>query len=228
MGLRIAAARLASVGGTLSREKPSGRPSVVRKRAAGSGEASRTHRACPSRLGTACTTAHEADQGRELAPEARLSTARRLREAIQLSGGFHFLVADLSGNPILAAAVRLLVARRSLVIAVFDNRGGLACWHDDHADFVELVRRRRHRAAAALRGITSSGSSGTSGSIARGTARSTCEPHWHGLPHDHPESAARRSFTFRPRCRRSGPFALAAGHALLRSAAKPWPFAGQG
>jgi len=73
-----------------------------------------------------------------------------VREAIRLSGGFHVLVADLSGNPILAAAVRLLVARTSLVIALFDNRGGLACWHGDHTAFVELVRRRRHRAAAAL------------------------------------------------------------------------------
>ncbi|WP_161993592.1 GntR family transcriptional regulator [Muricoccus nepalensis] len=85
-----------------------------------------------------------------LAEEGRLRAAGRLREAIRLSGGFHVLVANLSGNPILAGAVRLLVARTSLVIALFDNRGGLACWHDDHASFVELVRRRRHRAAAAL------------------------------------------------------------------------------
>ena len=85
-----------------------------------------------------------------LAEEARLRAAGAVREAIRLSGGFHVLVADLSGNPILATAVRLLVARTSLVVALFENRGGLACWHDDHAGFVELVRRRRHRAAAAL------------------------------------------------------------------------------
>lgn len=85
-----------------------------------------------------------------LAEEARRRAAGQLREAIRLSGGFHVLVAEHSGNPILASAVRLLVARTSLVVGLFDNRGGLACWHDDHAAFVEMVRRRRHRAAAAL------------------------------------------------------------------------------
>ncbi|WP_281175617.1 FCD domain-containing protein [Muricoccus aerilatus] len=83
-------------------------------------------------------------------PPPRRQEARRLREAIRLSGGFHVLVADLSGNPILASAVRLLVARTSLVVALFENGSGLACWHDDHAVFIDLVRRRRHRAAAAV------------------------------------------------------------------------------
>jgi DNA-binding GntR family transcriptional regulator len=85
-----------------------------------------------------------------LEAEHRARHAGRLREAVILSGGFHVLMAELSGNPILAAQVRLLVARTSLVVALFENRGALACWHDDHQDLLRLIRARRHRAAASL------------------------------------------------------------------------------
>ncbi len=85
-----------------------------------------------------------------LAEEHRLRRAGRVRDAIRLSGGFHTLVARLSGNPILEAQVKLLVARTSLVVALYENRSGLAGWHDCHGDLVELVRLKRHRAAVAL------------------------------------------------------------------------------
>ena len=85
-----------------------------------------------------------------LAEEHRLRRAGRVREAIRLSGGFHTLVARLSGNPILEEQVRLLVARTSLVVALYEDRTSLACWHDDHGELVGLIRARRHRAAAAL------------------------------------------------------------------------------
>jgi DNA-binding FadR family transcriptional regulator len=42
------------------------------------------------------------------------------------------------------------VARTSLVVALFENRGALACWHDDHQELLRLIRARRHRAAASL------------------------------------------------------------------------------
>lgn len=85
-----------------------------------------------------------------LAEEHRLRRAGRVREAIRLSGGFHTLVARLSGNPILEEQVRLLVARTSLVVALYEDRAGLACWHDDHGELVALIRARRHRAAVTL------------------------------------------------------------------------------
>jgi DNA-binding GntR family transcriptional regulator len=85
-----------------------------------------------------------------LEAEHRARHAGRMREALILSGGFHVLMAELSGNPILAAQVRVLVARTSLVVALFENRGALACWHDDHQDLLRLIRARRHRAAASL------------------------------------------------------------------------------
>jgi DNA-binding GntR family transcriptional regulator len=59
-----------------------------------------------------------------------------IREAIHLSGGFHVLMAELSANRILADQVRLLVARTSLIVNLFDNQIGLAGWHDHHDELI--------------------------------------------------------------------------------------------
>lgn len=82
--------------------------------------------------------------------EHALRQQGRLREAIHLSGGFHLLMAELSGNRILAEQVRLLVARTSLVINLFENRTGLAGWHDHHGDLIRLIETRQIDAAVAL------------------------------------------------------------------------------
>ena len=68
--------------------------------------------------------------------ENRLREQGHMREAIHLSGGFHVLMAELSGNRILAEQVRLLVARTSLIVNLFDNQAGLAGWHDHHDDLI--------------------------------------------------------------------------------------------
>src|SRR5690606_25540805 len=68
--------------------------------------------------------------------EHALRKEGRVREAIHLSGGFHVLMAELSGNSILAEQVRLLVARTSLVVNLFENQSGLAGWHDHHDDLI--------------------------------------------------------------------------------------------
>ncbi|WP_158008460.1 GntR family transcriptional regulator [Agrobacterium tumefaciens] len=69
--------------------------------------------------------------------EHKLRQQGYIREAIHLSGGFHVLMAELSGNRILADQVRLLVARTSLIVHLFDNQVGLAGWHDHHDDLVQ-------------------------------------------------------------------------------------------
>lgn len=68
--------------------------------------------------------------------ENKLREQGHMREAIHLSGGFHVLMAELSGNRILAEQVRLLVARTSLIVNLFDNQIGLAGWHDHHDDLI--------------------------------------------------------------------------------------------
>lgn len=85
-----------------------------------------------------------------LADEVELRRQGRLRVAIHLSGGFHVLMAELSGNAILAEQVRLLVARTSLAINLFENQGGLAGWHDHHDQLIRLCEGRQVEAAVAL------------------------------------------------------------------------------
>ncbi len=85
-----------------------------------------------------------------LEEERTLRQQGRLREAIHLSGGFHLLMAQLSGNQILAEQVRLLVARTSLVINLFENRTGLTGWHDHHDELIKLCELRQVDAAVAM------------------------------------------------------------------------------
>lgn len=68
--------------------------------------------------------------------EHALRKQGRIREAIHLSGGFHVLMAELSGNRVLGEQVRLLVARTSLIVNLFDNHAGLAGWHNHHDDLI--------------------------------------------------------------------------------------------
>jgi len=85
-----------------------------------------------------------------IAQERALREQGRMREAIHLSGGFHVLMAEVSGNQILAEQVRLLVARTSLIINLFENQSGLAGWHDHHGDLIELCAARKVEAAVAM------------------------------------------------------------------------------
>jgi DNA-binding GntR family transcriptional regulator len=85
-----------------------------------------------------------------VAQEQKLRDQGRVREAIHLSGGFHLLMAELSGNAILAENVRLLVARTSLIINLFENQTGLAGWHDHHGELIELCAARKVKAAVAM------------------------------------------------------------------------------
>jgi DNA-binding GntR family transcriptional regulator len=85
-----------------------------------------------------------------LAEERSLREKGRIREAIRLSGGFHTLMAELSGNRILAGQVRLLVARTSLIINLFENTSGLAGWHDHHGDLIGLCAARNVLEAVAM------------------------------------------------------------------------------
>ncbi len=95
---------------------------------------------------TADFTEIERTMARESAERAR----GNLRGAIRLSGGFHVLLARLSGNRILANQVELLVARTSLVVALFENPGGMACWHHDHVTLVNLIQARQTQPATIL------------------------------------------------------------------------------
>lgn len=85
-----------------------------------------------------------------LAEERELRRQGRIREAIHLSGGFHVLMAAMSGNVILAEQVRILVARTSLIVDLFENQSGMTGWHDHHDDLIDLCRARKVDEAVAL------------------------------------------------------------------------------
>jgi len=82
--------------------------------------------------------------------EAECRRNGQLREAIRLSGEFHILLGACAGNPILYGLVRQLVARTSLVVALYENQNTMMCWHDDHSVFLKLVEGNRVSQAMAL------------------------------------------------------------------------------
>jgi DNA-binding GntR family transcriptional regulator len=87
---------------------------------------------------------------RNVEAEAESRRTGRLREAIRLSGEFHILLGQCARNPILYAMVRQLVARTSLVVALYENQNTMMCWHDDHAVFLKLLETNRVKPAVAL------------------------------------------------------------------------------
>jgi DNA-binding GntR family transcriptional regulator len=80
---------------------------------------------------------------RNVEAESECRRTGRTREAIRLSGEFHILLGELAGNPILAALVRQLVARSSLIVSLYENQNSMICWHDDHPVFLKHLEANR-------------------------------------------------------------------------------------
>ena len=75
-------------------------------------------------------------------------TARRAE--IHASGDFHLLMAKVAGNAILLRFMEELVARSSLVIALYGRSGASSCGHGDHAEILAALERRDGERAARL------------------------------------------------------------------------------
>lgn len=89
---------------------------------------------------------HLAAEGRHMAE--RGPSARRAE--IKASGEFHLLLAAMGGNPILGRFMEELVARSSLVIALYGRSGASSCGHDEHARIVDALENGASEAAQAL------------------------------------------------------------------------------
>jgi DNA-binding GntR family transcriptional regulator len=85
----------------------------------------------------------EADLLAELGPSAR-------RAEIKASGDFHLQLAAVAGNAILQRFMEELVARSSLVIALYGRSGASRCGHGDHLAILEALERRDGERAASL------------------------------------------------------------------------------
>jgi DNA-binding GntR family transcriptional regulator len=79
----------------------------------------------------------------ELGPSAR-------RAEIKTSGEFHLMLASVAGNTILQRFMEELVARSSLVIALYGRSGASSCGHGDHLAILEALERRDGERAASL------------------------------------------------------------------------------
>lgn len=61
--------------------------------------------------------------------------------AIRLSGSFHLRLAQIADQAVLGDFLRELVARSSLVIALYGHRGRSDCGDAEHAGLIEALRR---------------------------------------------------------------------------------------
>ena len=68
------------------------------------------------------------------------------RSEIKASGDFHLLLASVAGNAILQRFMEELVARSSLVIALYGRSGASSCGHAEHMAILDALERRDARA----------------------------------------------------------------------------------
>lgn len=72
------------------------------------------------------------------------------RAEIRASGDFHLLLGKVAGNAILSRFLEELVARSSLVIALYGRTGASSCGHNEHGDILAALERRDGAAASRL------------------------------------------------------------------------------
>lgn len=99
------------------------------------------------------TAGEVADFRARLHEESRLMGERgpsARRAEIHASGDFHLLLASVAGNAILLRFMEELVARSSLVIALYGRSGASSCGHGDHANILAALEQHDGVLAARL------------------------------------------------------------------------------
>jgi DNA-binding GntR family transcriptional regulator len=89
----------------------------------------------------------------QLEDEAKLLGERGAsarRKEIRASGDFHLLMAGVAGNAILQRFMEELVARSSLVIALYGRTGASSCGHSDHGAILSALERHDGALASKL------------------------------------------------------------------------------
>ncbi len=64
------------------------------------------------------------------------------RAEIKASGDFHLMLAAISGNLIMQRFMEELVARSSLVIALYGQSSASSCGHSEHGDIITALERK--------------------------------------------------------------------------------------
>ena len=70
--------------------------------------------------------------------------------AIRVSGDFHLRLAQLGNNRVLSEFLRELIARTSLIIALYEIPGRSNCAHEEHARLLDRVLQGERGAAVAM------------------------------------------------------------------------------
>jgi DNA-binding GntR family transcriptional regulator len=89
-----------------------------------------------------CKSTSKADVSRLRSHVARERVANAndaTTDIIKLSGGFHLLLAELSGSDFLFGMMRDLISRTSLITAVYRNTARFNCGPDEHDEIVEAI-----------------------------------------------------------------------------------------
>ncbi len=86
---------------------------------------------------------HESELLHQRGPTAR-------RAEIHASGDFHLLLAKVAGNAIMLRFMEELVARSSLVIALYGRSGASSCGHGDHGNILAALEQRDGELAGRL------------------------------------------------------------------------------
>jgi len=82
--------------------------------------------------------------------ERRARAAGDVRTIVRLSGEFHMLLADLSGNVVLSKSMRELALLTCLIIALYDRPATPSCLGEEHGDITDAIAAGDARRAAAL------------------------------------------------------------------------------
>ncbi len=74
-----------------------------------------------------------------VAAEARARAAGDIRSVVRLSGEFHILLAERTGNEMLAKTMRELASLTCLIIALYDKPTVPSCLGEEHGQIVEAL-----------------------------------------------------------------------------------------
>jgi DNA-binding GntR family transcriptional regulator len=102
------------------------------------------------RLGTSISKADVARLRAHVASERHANAEDVTTDIIKLSGGFHLLLAELSGSDFLFVMMRDLISRSSLITAVYRNTARFNCGPDEHAEIVDAIAAGNLKRAATL------------------------------------------------------------------------------
>jgi DNA-binding GntR family transcriptional regulator len=85
-----------------------------------------------------------------VAAERKARGAGDVRTIVRLSGEFHMLLAELSGNVVLAKSMRELALLTCLIIALYDRPATPSCLGEEHGEITDAIATGDSRRAASL------------------------------------------------------------------------------